>query len=484
MRKLLTLFFVLFAFGLNAQDRYYKLDGNASESTNSSLNGTFGSGTSSPIPTTDRFNNPNSALSFDGDDYISIPVTGLINNEYSFAAWVYLTTAPASLRSWIAIGNPNTSNQFAALGPSPFGNGLVYSGYRVSQNNFQLYTLGVPPLNQWYHVCGVYGLDYAKFYVNGQLIDSSASNGSLPDYGLNPIAYIGSRSLGQSGWIGKIDEVKYFNHKLSAIEVANLLSPGPLSAYGKLSFCTGGDVLLAITAPSGSTYQWKKNGANISGATTYKYTSKTAGTYNCAITSSGITTLSNSVTVIVTTNPSSFTMNANGATSFCAGGSVQLSITPTGTYTYQWFRGNLQIDGETSSTYTAFNPGAYKAVVTNTQNGCGRISGAKTIAVNCRMMNPNIISGGMDDLTSPLTIYPNPAQRSFMIEINDASNINETAQLELMNYACEKVFEAEVTIENGNMQYPFNVGDKIANGFYTLIVKTDQRRYTQKVIIN
>ncbi len=260
-------------------------------------------------------------------------------------------------------------------------------------------------------------------------------------------------------------------------------SPGPVNAYGNTTFCTGGDVLLVATAPTGSTYQWKKNGANISNITTYKYTAKATGTYSCAITILGVTTQSNTIYVNVLTNPSSFTVNATGVTSFCAGSSALLSITPAGSYTYQWFRGNLGIPGAVNDTFTAFNPGSYKAVVTNTQNGCIRISGAKSIAVTCRLMNPNTFSGAVDP-PIVLSVYPNPAQRSFMIEINDDASINQTAKLELINLTGQKIFETTTTITDGNLQYQFDAGNTIADGLYTLIVSSENRKYTSKVVIN
>jgi hypothetical protein len=59
-------------------------------------------------------------------------------------------------------------------------------------------------------------------------------------------------------------------------------------------------------------------------------------------------------------------VSAVGATSFCPGGSVQLSATQSGNFA--WFNGSTNL-GNNTSTLTATAPGSYSAQVTN-NNGC------------------------------------------------------------------------------------------------------------------
>lgn len=223
IKNLILLFIILIGGSLDAQDRYYPLDGNSNEMLNN-FNGVFGSGSNAPTAAMDRFNNPNGALNFDGDDYIDIPVTGMTNAEFTVAAWITFPAPSPNLRMWFTVGNHSTTDQFAGIGPSAWGDGLLFSGYRNNQVNYRIYTNGYPPSNQWYYMCCVYSLNYTKLYINGVLIDSSVSNNSLPSYGTNPTALIGSRSLSATGWIGKIDELRYFDHALNDLQVAALLS--------------------------------------------------------------------------------------------------------------------------------------------------------------------------------------------------------------------------------------------------------------------
>jgi len=214
--------FILISSVALCQTRIYPLDGNAIEING--MNGTMGSGSHQPLSTTDRNNNPNSALSFDGDDYISIPITGINTNEYSVSAWVTcyaIPTAGSNVRAWFGMGDP-IGDQMLGIENTQFGDGFCFNGYVSNTDTFRLEVGGYPSLNTWYHVCGVYALDYTRLFVNGILIDSFATNGSPPAYGLSPSAQIGTRLIGLSEWFGKIDELRIYDRPLSSQDVLSL----------------------------------------------------------------------------------------------------------------------------------------------------------------------------------------------------------------------------------------------------------------------
>ena len=76
---------------------YWPFSGNANDSSGNNLNGTV----NGAILTEDRFGNPSSAYSFDGNDYILVNDDDLLsfpNNEFTFSFWVNptLTQLPAS----------------------------------------------------------------------------------------------------------------------------------------------------------------------------------------------------------------------------------------------------------------------------------------------------------------------------------------------------------------------------------------------------
>lgn len=89
---------------------------------------------------------------------------------------------------------------------------------------------------------------------------------------------------------------------------------------GPTTFCNGGSVLLAANSGSGVSYQWQKNGINISGATLQNYYASTSGNYSVTI----------QKTSNVTTNyPSSTFINSNSNTipdNSCTGASSTINV--------------------------------------------------------------------------------------------------------------------------------------------------------------
>jgi hypothetical protein len=73
-----------------------------------------------------------------------------------------------------------------------------------------------------------------------------------------------------------------------------------ISTNGSTTFCNGDSVGFGVDQLTGYTYQWKKNGVNIAGATAPMYYAKSAGIYRCMFTNAaGCTKTSNSYTVNV-----------------------------------------------------------------------------------------------------------------------------------------------------------------------------------------
>ncbi|WP_165836246.1 immunoglobulin domain-containing protein [Taibaiella soli] len=143
---------------------------------------------------------------------------------------------------------------------------------------------------------------------------------------------------------------------------------------------------VAATGTGPLTYQWQKNGANISGATATSYTmaaisAADAGNYTVIV--GGVspcgTTVSNTATLTVQSLP--LNIVATSSTSFCAGGSVLLKASSVPGLTYVWKNnGTAMVPPATDSAYTASTSGSYTVTITNTANGCSGTSNA--IVVN------------------------------------------------------------------------------------------------------
>lgn len=126
------------------------------------------------------------------------------------------------------------------------------------------------------------------------------------------------------------------------------------------------------TAPF--TYQWRKNGQNITGATAATYTisglqANDAGDYDVVV--SNVNSSVNSFVATLFVNvPPSIASHPQSRTLQC--GSVTFTVNATGTplLTYQWRKGGVSIEGANQSTYTissvvAGDAGNYSVVVSN-----------------------------------------------------------------------------------------------------------------------
>ena len=141
------------------------------------------------------------------------------------------------------------------------------------------------------------------------------------------------------------------------------------SDNGITQVCSGTPVPMTATDNSATAYQWTLNGSNIAGATSRTYTATQAGTYNCLITIGGVTD-SSFVGVTVTVSPGpTVTMGQDTLEILCAGDSISLAGTGTGTNP-QWYLNGSPIAGATGFNYTTSTPGQYNLMLTNPANGC------------------------------------------------------------------------------------------------------------------
>lgn len=143
--------------------------------------------------------------------------------------------------------------------------------------------------------------------------------------------------------------------------------PSAVISPGSVNICQGGSAVLSSNTGTGYSYQWQVNGTNISGAIDSVYTVMVPGTYSLIVTNNCGSVLSQPVTVSVDLPPAA-TALPTGPTNFCAGENVVLIANNDTSITYQWQLNGIDINGATTSTYTANQPGDYSVIVTN---ACG-----------------------------------------------------------------------------------------------------------------
>ena len=177
---------------------------------------------------------------------------------------------------------------------------------------------------------------------------------------------------------------------------------------------------VSCSGTSPFTYQWKRNGAAISGATSASYTTPATATsdsgsqFTVTVTNSTGTVTSGAATLTVntaavapsiTTQPASRTVTAGQTASFSVG------VSGTSPFTYQWSKNGATISGATSSSYTtpatttSDNSSQFTVIITNSVGNV--TSSAATLTVNAGTLlltvNPASLSFGNVNISASST---------------------------------------------------------------------------------
>jgi hypothetical protein len=187
---------------------------------------------------------------------------------------------------------------------------------------------------------------------------------------------------------------------VTAVPVAPAITTQPANRTVIVGQTTTFSVTTTGTTPM--TYQWRKNGANVGGATGASYTTPATTTadngaqFSSVVTNSVGTATSNNATLTVNT-PVTITSQPAGQ-SLVAGQTATFSVTATGTspITYQWTKNGANISGATAPSYTtpatatSDNGTQFAAIVTNPAGSV--TSTTATLTVTAAPVAPSITS--------------------------------------------------------------------------------------------
>jgi hypothetical protein len=152
----------------------------------------------------------------------------------------------------------------------------------------------------------------------------------------------------------------------------------PTVATNSFTYCQGATATqLSATASTGNTLTWydvATGGTALAGAPSPSTTSPGVYTYYVSQkNAAGDESPRASITVTVNALPTTPVITANGATSFCTGGSVELSSSAS--------TGNVWSNNATTQVITVTASGSYSVTVTD-NNGCSASSSATTVNVS------------------------------------------------------------------------------------------------------
>ncbi len=222
-RILLCLFFTVQGFLTFSQNPviHLPLNGNTLDISGNNLNGI----NSNATLTTDRFNNPNSAYFFNGNNAsIAIPYSNKFNilpgGKFTISLW--LQPALGNSICALFVKSPYNSNYYNSLWD--YGLYLVankgMSGY--ANTNFLVGTTTMVQNACWYHLAVTYDNGNWNLYLNGKL--------EAWDYSMTKkiLQSTGGISLGKKGeadgdfFNGKLDDVKFYDTVLSPGEIKTM----------------------------------------------------------------------------------------------------------------------------------------------------------------------------------------------------------------------------------------------------------------------
>ena len=112
------------------------------------------------------------------------------------------------------------------------------------------------------------------------------------------------------------------------------------------------------------TYQWKKDGVNISGATNYYYNAPQAGVYSVTYTQGACSSTSRGITIVSSTLAQKPVITAGSITNIC-NGSIIINQNINGNYGYlygTWYKDGVMVNSATNYQYVANTSGSYKMV--------------------------------------------------------------------------------------------------------------------------
>jgi hypothetical protein len=199
----------------------------------------------------------------------------------------------------------------------------------------------------------------------------------------------------------------------AVMEVETVPVPVTL-ATGPTTVCDGVTVPLEASGSNDASYQWYLDGVAIAGADEATFSAAVSGAYTAIATSvSGCTSdVSSAIAVTVDPVPTAPSINASGATTFCAGEELELVASGDPGVTWQWSLDGVAIDAAIAEELTVNASGTYTALATNAFGCSTEAASSVTVTVNPVPPVPAMVAAG------PTTVC---AGESVLLQATDIS---------------------------------------------------------------
>lgn len=195
---------------------WWKLNGNALDSSGNDLHGTVNNGT----PTTGANGQVSGAYTFAASaasvNNVTVPAP-TVGANLTISAWVRPTAYPTERSTIIESMLPY--GYYLSLYTD--GSLQIYR-YSTTPAGYHTTAAATVPLNQWSYVVGSWDGTNARLYVNGTLLATIAVTGS--GIASNQIV-IGAEAVSRQ-FVGSIDDVRIYNSALSGTTISSLYAAG------------------------------------------------------------------------------------------------------------------------------------------------------------------------------------------------------------------------------------------------------------------
>ncbi|MFL5787997.1 MAG: LamG-like jellyroll fold domain-containing protein [Flavisolibacter sp.] len=225
---------------------FWKLNGNAADSSGKGNNGTLTAGHAyygggMPTATADRFGRANMAYFFDKGGNIEVPYTSALNpQQFSISIWLKKNVNGRTINTdTYTMMSLNRWNGYKFQLQS--ANKLFLTVKAVNGADTAYYDrddeTAVLDTNVWYHAIVTYKPGEMDFYVNGDLVKSWTNTPNPPITLSNPINFVIGQDLPTSKyltvdgdyqvawggyWTGALDDIMFYNVALDATQVKSI----------------------------------------------------------------------------------------------------------------------------------------------------------------------------------------------------------------------------------------------------------------------
>ena len=261
-------------------------------------------------------------------------------------------------------------------------------------------------------------------------------------------------------------KVKSLGCPSARVEVPITTQPSPkvtITPADKVSICQDGTKDLIANVGTNYTYQWLKDGANISGANAAIYKAGTGGVYSVIVTENGLCSATSSAVTASVFLPIAPKIVFNGNV---------LSI-PTGTNP-TWYVGGVIIPNANQNTVSPTKSGIYTVKSTDA-NGCESLSDNFLLTITA--IEEEIVS------ETTAKIFPNPATDKIRVEYSSPIP-TKTIQAEVINMFGMVLTSKNLVKTNGIYTADIDVSKQNQGKFFVRIISDDGVKVVPLVIGN